>query len=120
MAIMVGEQRVETDDEGYLLNPDDWCEAVAAVMVMEQAQRDGVSMTDTHMGLVHYFREHYTKKKTHPTMHQLVMTLGRQHGSRFHDRKAYEKFLYQLFPRGPVPELCKLAGLPKPSEEFGD
>jgi len=120
MAIMVGDRRVETDSEGYLLNPEDWSEAVAGVMAMEQARQDGVPMTDTHLGLIHYFREHYEENQTHPTMRQLVMTLGRHHGEHYRDRKAYEKFLYQLFPKGPVPELCKLAGLPKPADEFGE
>jgi sulfur relay (sulfurtransferase) DsrC/TusE family protein len=50
-------------------------------------------------------------------MHQLAMTLGKYHGERFSDRKEYEAFVYRLFPRGPVVlELCKLAGLPKPTE----
>ena len=44
-------------------------------------------------------------------MHQLVMTLGKHHGEHFSDRKENEAFLYRLFPKGPVLELCKLAGL---------
>jgi tRNA 2-thiouridine synthesizing protein E len=50
-------------------------------------------------------------------MRQLVLTLGRQHGPHFHDRKVYERFLYRLFPRDPIRELCKLAGLPKPEPD---
>ncbi|HBE93762.1 MAG TPA: hypothetical protein DDW55_15085 [Gammaproteobacteria bacterium] len=53
-------------------------------------------------------------------MHKLVMTLGKSHGQHYHDHESYKTFLYELFPRGPVPELCKLAGLPKPMEEFED
>lgn len=53
-------------------------------------------------------------------MRKLVMTLGKHHGQDFHDHETYKAFLYDLFPNGPVPELCKLAGLPKPSEEFED
>jgi sulfur relay (sulfurtransferase) DsrC/TusE family protein len=53
-------------------------------------------------------------------MHKLVMTLGKYHGQHFHDHETYKTFLYEMFPRGPVPELCKLAGLPKPTEEFED
>ena len=56
--------------------------------------------------------------KIHATMHKLVMTLGKHHRQHFHDHEDYEEFLYGLFPKGPVPELCELAGLPKPAEEL--
>jgi sulfur relay (sulfurtransferase) DsrC/TusE family protein len=46
-------------------------------------------------------------------MRKLVMT----HGQHFHDHKGYETCLYRLLPKGPVRELCKLVGLPKPAEE---
>ncbi|MFW2371938.1 MAG: TusE/DsrC/DsvC family sulfur relay protein [Gammaproteobacteria bacterium] len=105
---------IETDDEGYLLKRDDWSEQVAEAMATVQAQQDHVKLTETHWGLIQYFRDYYNEYKVHPTMHKLVMTLGKQHGEHFHDEKAYEKFLYDIFPHGPVQELCKLAGLPKP------
>lgn len=120
MSIKVGDKTIPADEEGYLLNPDDWTEQVAEAMAFQQSQRDGVKLTETHWGLIGYFRDYYQKNKVHPTMHKLVMTLGKYHGEHFHEHKEYEKFLYKLFPRGPVPELCKLAGLPKPSQEFED
>jgi len=47
-------------------------------------------------------------------MHKPVKTSGKQHGEHFHDKKAYAKFLYGIFPHGPVQVPCKLAGLAKP------
>jgi len=120
MSIKVGDKIIETDEEGYLLNLDDWTEKVAEEMAYQQSQQDNVKLTETHWGLIQYFRDYYRENKVHPTMHKLVMTLGKYHGQHFHDHKEYEKFLYEIFPRGPVPELCKLAGLPKPTEEFED
>jgi TusE/DsrC/DsvC family sulfur relay protein len=120
MGIRVGDKVIETDEEGYLLNPDEWSEDVAEEMALQQARGDNGKLTETHWGLVHYFRDYYRENKIHPTMHKLVMTLGKSHGQHFHDHKAYEKFLYQLFPQGPIPVLCKLAGLPKPREDFED
>ena len=112
--ITVQDRVIKTDEEGYLLNRDDWSELVAEQMTLAQAQQDHVKFTETHWGLIQYFRDYYNEYKVHPTMHKLVMTLGKQHGEHFHDKKAYEKFLYSIFPYGPVQELCKLAGLPKP------
>ena len=120
MSITIGERTIATDEEGYLMNPADWSEEVAETMAVRQSQQNGGQLTETHLGLIQYFREYFDENKVHPTMHKLVMTLGEHHGRRFHEHKEYERFLYGLFPRGPVPELCKLAGLPKPAEEFED
>ena len=116
MSIQGGDRFIETDAEGYLINPDDWTEAVAEALAAQQSAEDQVALTETHLGLIEYFRDFYAENQTNPTMHQLVMTLGKHHGEHFRDRKEYEAFLYQLFPKGPVLVLCKLAGLPKPTE----
>jgi len=120
MSIKMDDKVIETDEEGYLLNPNDWTEKVAEEMAFQQSQQDNVKLTDAHWGLIQYFRDYYDENKVHPTMHKLVMTLGKSHGQHFHDRETYKSFLYGMFPHGPVPELCKLAGLPKPTEEFED
>lgn len=117
MSLQVNNTIIEVDDEGFLVNPDDWSEEVAEEMSALQAKKDHVKLTETHWGLINYFRGYYEINKVHPSMHKLVMTLGRQHGEHFHDKKEYEKFLYQIFPHGPVQELCKLAGLPKPLDD---
>jgi tRNA 2-thiouridine synthesizing protein E len=114
MSLNLHGQIIETDEEGYLLNPEDWSEEVAEEMAFQQSQQDYVKLTETHWGLIQYFRDYYQENKVHPTMHKLVLSLGKHHGEHFHDEKAYEHFLYKLFPRGPVQELCKLAGLAKP------
>jgi len=114
MSIEINGKTIETDAEGFLINRDDWSEEVAEEMAMQQAEADNVKLTETHWGLIHYFRDFYAANKVHPTMRKLVLTLGKQHGEHFHDEKTYEKFLYDIFPHGPVQELCKLAGLPKP------
>ena len=101
---------VQTDEQGYLLNLNDWSEEFAEKM----AERDGVRLFDDHWGLILYFRDYFQATSMVPTMHGLVRTLGQQHGAHFQDEKTYGKFLYRLFPSDPVRELCKLAGLPKP------
>jgi len=113
MNIIVSDQRIETDEQGYLLNAEDWSEE----FVEKTAAVDGLTLYDESWGLIGYFHEYYQQYSTHPSMHQIVQTLGRQHGMHFHDRKTYEKFMYRLFPRDPVRELCKLAGLPKPEPD---
>ncbi len=113
MPIEVRGRAVETDEQGFLVHLEDWNEAFAEAM----AVRDGLTLYDESWGLIGYFRDHYEQTGTHPSMHQLVLALGRLHGRHFHDRKAYEHFLYRLFPRDPIRELCRLAGLPKPEPD---
>ncbi len=110
MAIEVGGKLIEVDEEGFLVDRADWSEEVSEAI----ANRDGIELKDEHVGLIDYFRDYYEEHEVHPTMHVLVQRLGKMIGDRFHEHKQYEKFLYMLFPRDPVSELCKLAGLPKP------
>ena len=99
--------------EGYLINREDWIEQVFEETVMQQVEADHVKLTETYWGLALYFRDYYEENKVHPAMHKPVKTSGKQHGEHFHDKKAYAKFLYGIFPHGPVQVPCKLAGLAK-------
>ncbi len=113
MSLNIGNKCIETDEEGFLLNPDDWDECVAEAI----ADAEGIELTDIHWGLINYFRTFYEDHMRHPTMNEWVRTLGKHHGKPFKEAEKYRDFLYQLFPRGPIPALCKLAGLPKPAGE---
>jgi tRNA 2-thiouridine synthesizing protein E len=113
MDIQINGKTVKTDEQGFLFNSEEWSEEFAEKI----AERDGIQLFDEHWGLIGYFRDYFQEKHSLPTMRSLVMTLGKQHGERFHGRKAYEKHLYSLFPRDPLRELCKLAGLPMPQPD---
>jgi sulfur relay (sulfurtransferase) DsrC/TusE family protein len=52
----------------------------------------------SHWGLINYFRTFYEDHMRHPTVHELVLTLGSHYGKRFEEAKKYCDFLYQLFP----------------------
>jgi TusE/DsrC/DsvC family sulfur relay protein len=117
MYLDVNGAKVELDEEGFLVNPNDWNEAVRVALIRQHEADGHIAVSDTAAGLIDYFREYYSENKTHPTMHQLVQTLGAHQGEHFHDHEAYKEFLYELFPHGPIQMLCKLAGLPKPIEQ---
>jgi TusE/DsrC/DsvC family sulfur relay protein len=116
MSVTVNGKTIETDEEGFLNNPENWNEAVAEVLAAEH-EKAHKPLNETAMGLVGYFREHYEDKLTHPSMNELVKTLGKHPGQSFHDAEAYKEFLYDMFPHGPIQMLCKLAGLPNPGVE---
>lgn len=112
MQFEVNDRTIQTDDQGFLLDLEDWSEAFAAAL----AQRDGIELYVDHWELIWYFRDYYAETQSLPTMHRMVMDLGRR-GEHFRDRKAYEKHIYRLFPSDPVREICKLAGLPMPQAD---
>lgn len=111
----VRRQQIRVDREGFLLDPQDWTEGFATTA----ASQDGLNLTETHWALIRYFRDYYRTHEEHPDMNTLVQTLGSAHRERFQDQKEYREYLYSLFPvrPGPIVELCKLAGLPKPLED---
>ncbi len=112
MMLEVNGRNVETNVQGFLAHLEEWNEDFAR----EQAERDGIQLFNDHWELIYYFRDYYEENMTNPTMHGLVIDLGKK-SERFHDRKAYEKHIYRLFPCDPVHEICKLAGLPLPQPD---
>lgn len=110
MKIQVDEKIIDTDEQGFLCNMSDWSKEFAE----EIARRDGIELFIDHWELIGYFRDYHDENQRNPTMHSMVRTLGKSKGSRFHNQKAYEKHIYDLFPTDPIHELCKLAGLPMP------
>jgi tRNA 2-thiouridine synthesizing protein E len=117
MSIEVNGTIIETDEEGYLVNLDDWNDEVCEALINAHEADGHKPVSETARGLIGYYRDYYQENKVHPNMHTLVRTLGKHKGDHFHDQEAYKRFLYEMFPHGPVRMLCKLAGLPKPTHE---
>lgn len=117
MNIKVNDKMIETDEEGFLLNVNDWNDKVCEALIKQHESDGHKPVSETARGLIDYFRDYYQENKVHPTMHKLVSTLGKHHGEKLHEQEAYKTYLYELFPHGPVRMLCKLAGLPKPSDQ---
>lgn len=113
MQIVVNGRTIETNAQGFLLDPQEWSEEFALAL----AARDGFELYVDHWELIWYFRDHFEETQTVPTMHRMVLELGKREGARFRDRKVYEKHLYSLFPSDPVRSVCRLAGLPMPQAD---
>ncbi len=55
MSLEVNGKTIETDEEGFLTNLNDWNESVAIAI----AKTENVEMTESHWGLVEAVREYY-------------------------------------------------------------
>ena len=95
---------VLTDSEGYLLNRDDWSEALALAL----AAQEGLKLTPAHWEVIHFLRAHY---ETHGVQAQVRVMIrhfsrvwGPERGSNHH--------LHDMFPvGGPQKQGNRLAGL---------
>ncbi len=117
MSIEVNGRTIETDNEGYLLNPDDWDEDVAEALIQQHQAAGHKPVTETGWELIRFFREYYEDHMVHPSMHKLLVNRAKIHHKTFSEEENYRDFLYDLFPHGPIRMLCKLAGLPNPEHE---
>lgn len=107
MPIEVNGNMVETDEEGYLSNLNDWNEEIGA----EMAKEDGCPLSDSHWEVINFLREYYDEYQIAPAVRVLTKAIGKKLGT----DKGNSKYLYELFPYGPAKQACKYAGLPKPT-----
>lgn len=108
MAIEVAGVRYETDENGYLINLDDWSEDVAVLL----AEGEEIDMTQDHWDVVNFLRKYYAEYQIAPAVKVLTKAFAAEKDM---DKKAASEFLYGLFPKGPGLQACKIAGLPKPT-----
>jgi tRNA 2-thiouridine synthesizing protein E len=107
MPIEVNGKVLETDEEGYLANLNEWEPAVAEVM----AQQESVTLSPDHWEIINFLREYYEEYQIAPAVRVLTKAVGKKLGP----EKGNSKYLYELFPYGPGKQACKYAGLPKPT-----
>lgn len=107
MALEVGGKTVETDEEGYLENRDEWSMDIANAI----AVAENLEMSDSHWEVVNFLREYYEEYQIAPAVRVLTKAIGKKLGK----DKGNSKYLYELFPYGPAKQACKIAGLPKPT-----
>lgn len=102
-----GEER-ETDDQGFLREPDFDDEAVRVIALAEN-----IALTDAHWEVVNYLRDAYREHGHTPNFRNLLKGITEIRPT------ADSKYLYDLFPLGPAKQGPKVAGLPQPLGKGG-
>lgn len=98
--------RVRTDDEGYLIEPDDWSETVAE----EFAQQEHLVLTEEHRKIIGFMRNYYAEHRVAPDARFVIKYLAEKLGV----GRAAHKRLFALFPYGYVKQACRIAGMKRP------
>lgn len=105
-ALLAAGRVVETDSEGYLVDPADWSEA----FVRSQAEAEGLTLTDLHWELLRYLREHFARVGAQASVREMIKHFRKVWG----DGCGNSADLHRLFPRGgPQKQGNRLAGLPR-------
>jgi len=97
----------ELDDDGYLVDWQQWNENIATKM----AKDEGIELTEEHWEIIKFLRDYFQKYQIAPMIKILTKEIGKTMGK----EKGNTKYLYQLYPAGPAKQACKYAGLPKPT-----
>ena len=91
---------VEVDEEGFLVNSDDWTEEMAP----ELAKEVGINeLNDTHWKIIRFLRNDFKEKGQIPTIRRIKNAGG-----------VPTKDVYDAFPNGPAKKAAMISGLGKP------
>ncbi len=96
--LKVGDMTLETNEQGFILEPDRWDDDVAAALAAVQGVDE---LTSDHWRVVRYLRKHYLDFGLPPMVRKLCK----------HTELRLQR-IYELFPLGPAKGACKVAGLP--------
>jgi len=104
MAIEVNGKSIETDDNGNLVNYQDWDRDVALAL----AATEEIELTQEHWDVLEYLREEFTNNNgNQPMERQINKDMGKRWG-----KTVSSKDLYRLFPMAPSKQGNRIAGLP--------
>ncbi len=95
------------DKHGYLVNLTDWDQAVAD----ELANIEGIKLHKEHWELINLLRSFHQQSGLIPSTRVLVKLIANEFGK----EKGQSAYLMKLFPSTPLKTICKIAGLPRPT-----
>ena len=108
MPYVVDGNTLDTDEQGYLLEPDYRDEVVRVI-----AAAEGLVLTDGHWTVANYLRDEFREHGHTPNFRNMLKGLADVLPG------CDSKALYDLFPTGPAKQGCKVAGLPQPLGKGG-
>jgi len=92
------------DAEGYLVEPADWNEGVAARLAGEL----GIELGDDHWDVLRQMRALYEERQIAPDARHIIKHLDQRYPGEGRKR------LFELFPYGYPAQACKIAGMKRP------
>ena len=98
--ISVEGKTFELNEDGFMMNPDEWNETVALALArVEEGLED---LTEDHWKVINYMRHYYSEFRTIPSVRKLSR-----------DTALSLRELKVLFPDRVTIDACRMAGIPK-------
>ena len=111
MSYEIDGKTIEANEKGYLVNLEDWTEAVAKGIASAQ----GVELTERSMDVIAFLREEYIEnRENQPNTRAIIKAMSKEWGE-----KISQKDLYALFPGDPSKQGGMIAGLPESRRKGG-
>ncbi len=92
------------DDEGYLVDPDQWTDAEAQAT----ARQLGIELSDDHWFVIRFMRDWYAEHRVAADARHAMRHLEQRYPGEGRKR------LFELFPYGYVAQACRIAGMKRP------
>ena len=99
MEMIIANRPVELNEQGYLINMDQWDKEIARSIAIEEE----IQLTDRHFDILDFLRTEQEKGT--------ALSIRKVGKSGVVDIKEF----YQLFPNGPLKKASRIAGIPKPA-----
>ena len=92
------------DVDGYLIDPGDWTEELAATL----ARKEGIELGERHWEVIRFMRRSYEERRVAPDSRHVVRHLVGVYGPEARN------LLFELFPYGYPGQACRIAGMKRP------
>ena len=97
---VIAGKTVQVNDEGFMMNLDEWKKEIA----VEMAKEEGIpELTPAHWKVIEFCRQDGAASGKAPTLRRITSMAG-----------VSTKEMFALFPKGPAKKVARLAGLGKP------
>jgi tRNA 2-thiouridine synthesizing protein E len=93
-----------SDDEGYLIDPGEWSDELAAIL----ARQEGIELSEAHWDAIRFMRDYYQEHQVIPDVRFVARHLAARFGT------ASRNMIFELFPYGYVKQACRIAGMKRP------
>jgi TusE/DsrC/DsvC family sulfur relay protein len=97
----------QRDEQGYLVNPEDW----TAELARQLAREESLQLEDDHWLVIDFIRDQFDQHQVTPDIRHAAKFLAGQTGL---DKKSGKARIFELFPYGYVKQACKIAGMRRP------
>jgi len=98
---------MDRDNEGYLIDPTDWNQAIAEQL----AEEEQLVLDKEYWLVLNFMRSYYDDNKIVPDIRHVVKHMAEKQNS---SKKDVKKRLFELFPYGYVKQACKISGMKRP------